>query len=712
MPDPAPAEQPGPRSPEQRDRQPSEAPVGTRRHWPALDGLRALAVLAVMTYHAGVSWLPGGLLGVDLFFVLSGFLITGLLLTEWTTSGRIDLPRFWGRRARRLLPALLLVLLAVCAYARFVADPDDAGNLRVDALSTLGYVANWRFALSHQSYFAQLTPPSPLLHTWSLAVEEQFYVIWPLVVLVLLTRAAHRPPRKRRARHPAAAVLRTVAVGGAVASAATAFGLSVAGVDTSRIYYGTDTRAQALLVGAALAATMTRGGAATMTPGGGATMTRGGAATERWARLGGQAAGLAGAAVVAAVWFTVDGQGRELYRGGFLVFALAVAALVASVVALPSTPLARGLSVPPLRYVGRISYGLYLYHWPIFLTLTAGRTHLSGAALCLVRFAVTFAVAGLSFHLVEEPVRTGRFRLPHPSVATPALVAAVALILIVVTGTISGTGAGNQVAVAERAAAASSARAALQPPADVPDRPVRVLLAGDSVALTFGANLPPARTQALGVDLIDKGIEGCGIVGNLEGRSQGVVGEPRAECLPWAADYRADVAQTDPDVAALLVGRWEVTDRKLDGVWTHVGEPAYDVYLSAHLDEAITALSSHGAKVALLTAPVFEPQEAPDGDYYPETDATRVVAFNRLLAQAAARHPGVAALVDFGHVLTPDDRYAASINGEVVRWSDGVHVAPAGSELAARALFPRLVTLGRAAQARTARSGPPTTSPH
>ncbi|MGF7238356.1 MAG: acyltransferase family protein, partial [Frankia sp.] len=648
----------------------AEPPAPAGRHWPALDGLRALAVLAVMAYHAGVSWLPGGLLGVDLFFVLSGFLITGLLLSEWTTSGRIDLLRFWGRRARRLLPALLLVLLAVCAYARFVADPDDAGSLRVDALSTLGYVANWRFALSHQSYFAQLTPPSPLLHTWSLAVEEQFYVIWPLVVLALLTRASRRPARKRRARRPAAVRVRAGAGVGALASAATAFGLSVAGTDTSRIYYGTDTRAQALLVGAALAAAMAR------------ARPSHGRAPRAWVHAAGQAAGLAGAAVVAAVWFTVDGQGRELYRGGFLVFAVAVAGLVASVVALPSSPLARLLSVRPLRYAGRISYGLYLWHWPIFLTLTASRTHQSGALLCLTRFAVTFAVAALSFHLVEHPIRTGRFRLPRPSLVTPALAALVALVVVAVTSTISSPGTSGQVAAAERSAAESSARATVRPTSNAPDRPVRVLLVGDSVALTFGANLPPAKTRPLGVDLIDKGIEGCGIVGNLAGRSQGVVGEPRAECLPWVAGYRADVAATDPDVAALLVGRWEVTDRKLDGMWTSVGQPAYDAYLSDHLDEAITALSSHGAKVALLTTPVFEPQEAPDGDYYPETDANRVVAFNHLLAAAAARHPGVASVVDFGHVLTPDDQYVSRINGEVVRWSDGVHVAPAGSEKA------------------------------
>ncbi|MGZ4619469.1 MAG: acyltransferase family protein, partial [Frankiaceae bacterium] len=165
------------------DHRPSERGLP---HIPALDGVRAFAVMAVIGYHAGVGWLPGGLLGVDVFFVLSGFLITSLLLAEWGHRGRVDLPRFWLRRARRLVPALLLVLLAVAVYSLLAAQPEQRAALRGDGLSTLAYVANWHFAFTGQGYFDSFAAPSPLLHMWSLAVEEQFYLLWPLITILVV----------------------------------------------------------------------------------------------------------------------------------------------------------------------------------------------------------------------------------------------------------------------------------------------------------------------------------------------------------------------------------------------------------------------------------------------------------------------------------------------------------------------------------------------
>ena len=162
------------------------------RYLPALDGLRAFAVLAVLGYHGGLGWLSGGFLGVDAFFVLSGFLITTLLLSEWGHRNRIALSAFWARRARRLLPALFLMLLGVALYAAFAAAPNELATIRGDALSSLLYVANWHFIFSHQSYFAQFTTPSPLRHMWSLAIEEQFYLVWPLIVYGVLRSFAGR----------------------------------------------------------------------------------------------------------------------------------------------------------------------------------------------------------------------------------------------------------------------------------------------------------------------------------------------------------------------------------------------------------------------------------------------------------------------------------------------------------------------------------------
>jgi peptidoglycan/LPS O-acetylase OafA/YrhL len=209
---------------------------------PALDGLRAVAVLAVMLYHGQVAWVRGGWLGVDLFFVLSGYLITSLLLAEWATSGGIDLKGFWSRRARRLLPALFTTLAAVAAYGAFLAPPDTLARLRWDGLATLGYVANWRLLASHQSYFEQFADPSPLRHMWSLGIEEQYYLLWPLLLLGALRLARGRP--------------RPLLWGTLVAALASALAMAALyrpGGDPSRVYYGTDTRAHTLLVGCLLA---------------------------------------------------------------------------------------------------------------------------------------------------------------------------------------------------------------------------------------------------------------------------------------------------------------------------------------------------------------------------------------------------------------------------------------------------------------------------
>lgn len=213
---------------------------------PALDGLRAIAVLAVMFYHGGVAVAGGGFLGVDIFFVLSGFLITTLLLLEFEANGRLDLTAFWGRRARRLLPALFLVLVAVLVYSAFLAGA-AASTVRSDALATLFYVSNWWFIVSGNSYFEQFQDPSPLTHTWSLAIEEQWYLVLPLVLVLLLPRI--------RGRRWWAAIFVTLAL----VSAGLMALLHTPGSEPSREYYGTDTRLLALLIGAGLASVFTPG---------------------------------------------------------------------------------------------------------------------------------------------------------------------------------------------------------------------------------------------------------------------------------------------------------------------------------------------------------------------------------------------------------------------------------------------------------------------
>src|SRR2546423_14352200 len=275
---------------------------------PALDGVRALAVTAVLLFHGGVSFLPGGFLGVDAFFVLSGYLITSLLLAERAETGRIRLGAFWARRARRLLPALLVVIMVVAVAGRYLLPDVEVTLLRWDAFAALAYVANWRMIYRGTDYFTQTSAPSPLQHTWSLGIEEQFYWLWPVLVLLLL--------RSRRA-------IFAFSVLGATVSAVLALTLH----DTNRVYFGTDTRAQALLIGCALATLPLPKG-----------------------RLLGALA-VVGTLGTAWLWAHASGTSEWIFTPA----ALAVAAGLAHAGARPPRPTAPGLAPPPPGWPGEIS---------------------------------------------------------------------------------------------------------------------------------------------------------------------------------------------------------------------------------------------------------------------------------------------------------------------------------------------------------------------
>ncbi|TAK70710.1 MAG: acyltransferase [Actinomycetota bacterium] len=363
-------------------------PVSTEhrglRYLPGLDGLRAIAVVGVMLYHGDVSWVRGGFLGVDVFFVLSGFLITSLLLTEYARRGGIDFKAFYLRRARRLLPALLLMLLVVgIAAAWFVRDA--ASQVRQDIPASLGYVTNWWYILADQSYFEAIGRPPLLKHLWSLAVEEQFYLIWPVIAFAALRWGGRR-------------AVMIVAVVGAIASTiwmavvSVRYGFPV-DHDPSRAYFGTDTHAMGLLVGAALA-----------------TVWRPDRFRERLqpsAAAAIDAVGLLALAAVVAIFLSVGEYAPALYRGGFLVLAVVTAILIAAA-SHPGAQLGRWLGVAPMRWIGERSYGLYLWHWPIFLvTRPELDLPVDGFALLALRFGLTAVIADLSYRFVELPVRRG-----------------------------------------------------------------------------------------------------------------------------------------------------------------------------------------------------------------------------------------------------------------------------------------------------------------
>ncbi|MFV0315509.1 MAG: acyltransferase family protein [Microthrixaceae bacterium] len=346
---------------------------------PSLDGVRAIAVAAVLLYHMDLAWIPGGFLGVEVFFVVSGFLITALLVEERHHHGTVSLRGFWTRRARRLLPALYALLLIVPAVT-LLFYRDAAGRLGGDVLAAVFYVSNWWQIFLDESYFAQAGRPPVLRHLWSLAVEEQFYILFPALFVWLLSRTGRNMTRN---------VLLALAIGSAVWMAVLYEPLT----DPSRVYYGTDTRLSGLLLGATLAVVWTP------------WRTRNDAS-----RAAGPVLNVAGVlALVALGWYfaRVNEFDPFIYRGGFFLLDVICVVLIAVLVH-PSSKLSRLLAIPPLVWFGVRSYSIYLWHWPIFVfTRPDLDVPLSGWPLFVLRMALTLGAAELSFRFIERPIRNG-----------------------------------------------------------------------------------------------------------------------------------------------------------------------------------------------------------------------------------------------------------------------------------------------------------------
>ena len=362
-------------------------PAGTF-HVPGLDGIRALAVATVIVFHLLPGTLVGGYLGVDIFFVVSGFLITTLLLRERGVTGRISLRRFWIRRARRLLPALGVLLLACCAAALFVGG-DLLVGLGGQVLAAVTFSSNWVFIAQGASYFDQ-TLPELFRNLWSLAVEEQFYIVWPLLLTLVLVRI----PRWAR----------LVSIGTLAVASAVWMGATYSPVDPTRVYYGTDTHAFGLAVGAFLAVLLLGRGV-----GGEA-----GGMTSRPVRWALGTGGTVAILILAALSVVMSGDLDVVYRGGLVVVALLSAVAIAALV-VPGSLLARVLDVAPVRWVGLRSYGLYLWHWPVFVLVSASypavaHDGVDGVVRGAIALAITVVAAALSYRFIEQPIRRHGFR--------------------------------------------------------------------------------------------------------------------------------------------------------------------------------------------------------------------------------------------------------------------------------------------------------------
>ncbi len=629
------------------------------KHVPALDGLRAVAVLAVMLYHGGVSVVSGGFLGVDLFFVLSGFLITTLLLVEFEDTSRSDLKDFWSRRARRLLPALFLVLLAVLVYSAFLAG-DAGANVRADVLATLFYASNWWFLASGTSYFDQFQDPSPLTHTWSLAIEEQWYLLLPVALVLLLPRL-----RSRRALVIVFSLL-------GVLSAVVMASLHNDASDTSRVYYGTDTRLQALLVGAALACLLTPG-----------VMER----VKPVARWGGPFAMLA---VIALVVMASE-RSQWLYRGGFFLVALTTGLLLASVTARPDGIVARALSAGPLVWIGMISYGLYLWHWPVYVLFSPQRTGMSGGNLLVLRLIVTFGIAAASYYLVERPIRQGSLsRLPRGRRAGLVIAAPLTIIgLLGITAACARPAAPDSLEVIAQAASPQPTTSS------TPGGDMRAVLVGDSVPLSLVAAFKTGDVPGL---TVLPGTEfGCGLV-PYETALNGNRLPMRAECQRWNQDRAQRIEDAGAELGVIFPGPWEQYDRWMggpidyqDAQWKQATVAAYESVLrevaAATSRQAVVLNTCHGApEIDLPDAALYQ------AGRYPAVvnDTKRVDAVNDAMREAVVRSG-----IDDVTIIDPnpylcDGGYRAQIDG-VPLHTDGVHFTDEGADLYWRWLGPRLL---------------------
>jgi peptidoglycan/LPS O-acetylase OafA/YrhL len=401
-----------------------------QRYMPGLDGLRAIAVLAVIAFHLGFDWAPGGMLGVGVFFTLSGYLITDILLAQLNQRGRIKLGPFWLARARRLLPALFVMLAIVVAWVT-VFGPAQPDQFREGVISAIFYVNNWQQIFADVSYFARFEAEGPLDHLWSLSVEEQFYILWPFLLLAGV-KLVHERPLASGVR-PRLALL---TIAGALASSILMAVLYEPSFDPSRLYFGTDTRAGGLLFGAALAMVWpSRKLSRRISP---------------QARNTLDALGVAGLLVIALMIWRNGELSPFLYRGGFVLLSLATV-LVLMPLTHPACRLGKWLGVLPLRWVGVRSYAIYLWQTPVIvLTTPQGVQHEDDLVRSLMQVAAIFAIAALSWRFVEEPIRhgaIGRFFARRRAVgwnwetfAPPmrAAIVATGLILLIAAGGMAG----------------------------------------------------------------------------------------------------------------------------------------------------------------------------------------------------------------------------------------------------------------------------------
>jgi peptidoglycan/LPS O-acetylase OafA/YrhL len=652
----------------------------TMGYVPALDGLRALAVIAVILYHADLGWLPGGFIGVEVFFVISGFLITSLLIEEAEREGGIALRQFWLRRARRLLPAVFARLVGVSVWALLFSDL-MVGQLRHDVLPAIVYVSNWwQIFFTDVPYFAP-TDPSLLRHLWSLAVEEQWYLIWPFAFVALM--------RWKRNRAQAAQTLLIVAL---VIMVITAVLYSGNEDRTNFLYLSTLTRSTGLLLGAAgamlwrpwLASVKARRSAPSV-----ADMP------EKVLSLAALGSGVL--LLLLALVLKVDGA--FLYRGGLALVSIASLVLVAAVVHPNAVSLHRVFGVRPLVEIGKRSYGLYLWHWPIFLFASARESTGKFVIACII----TAVVAEASYRFIEMPVRHGlvgrwaaglrdrtnrdlRITVTGYGTAAIVLIASVGIALAATKPIDISMDQGDDVefggtTVPLADPSQTTVPGVVSPSTTLPilANPVSLVIVGDSQAKSLAVNQPAGIEKTF--DVSDGAVSGCGVYDSGTAISPGIEFRQNLEfCKGWEQKWTKAVEKADGEIALVVLGAWEVLDVLNAGVNYSFFSPQADQLFKTQVKKGVDALVAGGAKVGLLEVPCMRPKDVEGAGIPPlpeRGDDNRTRHLNELLQQVAAENSATTTFIKGPREWCTSEIIANDLG---YRW-DGVHVYKPGAKL-------------------------------
>lgn len=590
---------------------------GKLSHLPPLDGIRGLGIPFVFLYHHEAIFLGrkfgGGILTVSMFFTLSGFLIARLLVEEQRKTDTLDIKRFYVRRFRRLMPAALVTLLII-AQLWWLSPPANGGMSFRSWFAALTYWENWHLIFSGNSYSKLFSDASPVQHMWSLSLEEQVYIFFPLLMLGLYGWKRTRPY-----------LAQCLAVLAATGFLLGWFWSSRGG--NERAYYALEARSAEFLIGAAFGVWWLRS-----------------PVVPPIARFMRSQVGKVVAAIVlateVALWYFVG-----LHTWGLFPVWVAVNGMVTCVImgyASAGAGMTRFLSWRPFTFIGQISYGLYIVHWPVFLYLDKARVPVTGWQLLTIRLAVTFAITLAIFHLVENPVRSGELWKGRRF--------AVACLVLALTGGVfawANAPSSAKVLVDDEAVAAQQRALDSLPvlPADAPTRsaidgalPARILVVGDSQAWAIGSRFQELWGAPNGVDVTPSPGVGCGIAQLTPIDYLGVVyPNGRDGCREWRDALPRIIAKYEPQLVMIIGGFGDVADHQLPGgkEWQHIGQPTYDAWLLEQMRAFADEMTANGSRVLWFSSPHVKPPREAGSDPFPEEDPARMDRYNELIRQIA-----------------------------------------------------------------------------